>query len=134
MEETPDVDISKDTSDVPPRAKYSASNNRDSPPSPSWLQTSPQQNHYQPNSRPTVPPPPPSRIQVVPQNSPPKVTPKPRYDNSAVRVKSTLGNGPRKALVSNTEALYHSIVKIKDGIADGSLVAQFEVFLFSCLK
>lgn len=127
----------QDTGDAPPRPPKSlVSTNRDSSPLSSWLhpsapkrsESSPTANNRQPNQR-SAPQPTPVQIQyqVISQNSPPKVTPKPRFGSSTtVKVKSPSGNGPRKALISDTEALFHSIREIEAGLADGSLVKQFE--------
>ena len=59
---------------------------------------------------------------------PPKLTPKPRLAGSTtVRDKSALGRKSRNALISDTELLFNSIRDIENGLADGSLVRQFEV-------
>lgn len=53
---------------------------------------------------------------------------KPRINSyNTARDKSSSGMGLRKALTSGTESLYLSIVDIERGLADGSLVRQFEV-------
>nr|CDS30902.1 tyrosine protein phosphatase non receptor type [Hymenolepis microstoma] len=127
----------QETGDAPPRPPKSlVSTNRDSSPLSSWLhpsapkrsESSPISNNRHPNQRPAPQSTPvQTQYQVVSQNSPPKITPKPRFGSSTtVKVKSTSGNGPRKALISDTEALFHSIREIEAGLADGSLVKQFE--------
>ncbi|KAM3176133.1 hypothetical protein ACTXT7_007116 [Hymenolepis weldensis] len=137
LEENAMDDQLQDTGDAPPRPpKSSASANRDSPLA-SWLQpaasrrseSSPSFNNRHHAQRPAPQPSTPIRnqYQVASQSSPPKVTPKPRFGSSTtVRVKSTSGSGPRKALISDTEALFHSIREIEAGLVDGSLVRQFE--------
>lgn len=133
-----------DTGDAPPRPPKTTSTNRDASPlaarlSPSAskrLETSPPFNNNSHQKRQQTPqssalanqslsrP----RHQLVPSPSPPKVTPKPRFGSpNAFTAKSTSGNGPRKALISDTEVLHHSIREIEAGLADGSLVKQFEV-------
>ncbi|VDO01148.1 unnamed protein product [Rodentolepis nana] len=141
LEENVLDDQLQDTGDAPPRPPKSlGSTNRDSspissmlhPPAPKRSESSPTTNNRHPNQR-SAPQPTPvqTQYQMVSQNSPPKVTPKPRFGSSTVvKVKSPSGNGPRKALISDTEALFHSIREIEAGLADGSLVKQFEACSF----
>ncbi|VUZ51548.1 unnamed protein product [Hymenolepis diminuta] len=138
LEENVMDDQLQDTGDAPPRPpKSSASANRDSSPLASWLQpaaskrsessSSFNNRHHAQRSAPQSSTPIQNQYQVASKNSPPKVTPKPRFGSSTtVRVKSTSGSGPRKALISDTEALFHSIREIEAGLVDGSLVRQFE--------
>ncbi|KAM7537167.1 hypothetical protein Aperf_G00000078766 [Anoplocephala perfoliata] len=143
LEENVIDDQLPDTGDAPPRPPKTTSTNRDASPlatrlappvttrleSSSALSNSHYQNRLQASqssalahqslSQ--------SRYQPTPLPSPPKVTPKPRFGSAnSFILKSTSGNGPRKALISDTEVLNHSIREIEAGLADGSLVKQFE--------
>ncbi|VDM35729.1 unnamed protein product, partial [Hydatigera taeniaeformis] len=61
------------------------------------------------------------------QVGPPSLLSKPRINSyGTIRDKSSSAMGLRKALTSGTESLYLSIRDIESGLADGSLVRQFE--------
>ncbi|KAL5964204.1 Tyrosine-protein phosphatase non-receptor type 4 [Taenia solium] len=61
------------------------------------------------------------------QMGPPSPLSKPRINSyGTVRDKSFFGMGLRKALTSGTESLYLSIMDVERGLADGSLIRQFE--------
>lgn len=121
-----------DTGDAPPRPPKTTSTTdttrnapRDVSPSTAWFPTT-SSNHHHHRHQPNLPSP--QSSQMACPSPPPKLTPKPRLASSGtVRVKSASGGRPGKALISDTELLYLSIKEIENGLADGSLVRQFEV-------
>uniref|UniRef100_A0A5K3ELN6 protein-tyrosine-phosphatase n=4 Tax=Mesocestoides corti TaxID=53468 RepID=A0A5K3ELN6_MESCO len=110
-----------ETGDAPPRPPKSAmaelkASANESAQAPIWLPTSALGVGGSPKHYLSSPP------------APPKVNPKPRLGGSStLRLKSTSGSGPKKILVSDTERLHHSIQAIENGLADGSLIRQFEL-------